>query len=184
MWLIAGLGNPGPQYAQTRHNAGFMVIDRLAARWSVSVTSRGFHSLTASTRVGEEQVLLLKPQTFMNESGLAVGEAMRWYRLDPECLIVVYDDMDLPPGKVRLRYKGSSGGHNGMKSILQHLGTETFGRVRIGIGRPMEGRSVIDHVLSPFSPDELSTLHPALDRAVELIEIAVQEGFEKAISKA
>jgi len=184
MWLVAGLGNPGPRYEQTRHNAGFMVIDRLAARWNLNVASRGFHSLFVNGRVDDQQVLLLKPQTFMNESGVAVGEAVRWFHLDLERLIIVYDDMDLSPGKIRLRYKGSSGGHNGIKSILQHLGTETFGRVRIGIGRPQEGRSTIDHVLSPFSSDELTIVHPAMDRAVELIEIAVREGFERAISKA
>ncbi|MDI3256763.1 MAG: aminoacyl-tRNA hydrolase [Kyrpidia sp.] len=184
MWLIAGLGNPGPAYARTRHNAGFMVVECLARRWGVSLSNRLFHSLVGVGRLNGETAVLLEPQTFMNESGRAVREALDGYGLDAARLIVVYDDLDLPLGKVRLRAKGSSGGHNGVKSILLHLGVETFGRVRIGIGRPAAGRDVISHVLSPFSPDEAAEIEAAVERAADLIEIAVRQGFQTAVSKA
>lgn len=184
MWVIVGLGNPGPAYDQTRHNVGFMVVERLARRWDLAFSGRRFESRVADGRVGDERVVLLQPHTFMNESGRAVRAALDWFKLSPERLIVVYDDLDLPLGKVRLRAKGSSGGHNGVKSVLAHVGTESFGRVKIGIGRPPEGQDVVGYVLSRFSPEERPVVEGSCDRAADLIEIAVREGFARAISKA
>ncbi|MBX6395073.1 MAG: aminoacyl-tRNA hydrolase [Alicyclobacillaceae bacterium] len=183
MWIIAGLGNPGPAYEWTRHNIGFMVVERLVRRWNLHLSEKRFHSLVATGWAGRDKIVLLQPQTYMNESGRAIREALDWYKQTGDSLIVVYDDLDLPLGKVRLRAKGSSGGHNGIKSILQHLGSDRFGRVKIGIGRPSPGRSVVEHVLSPFLAEERPVVEEALEKAADLIEIAVREGFERAISK-
>ena len=142
MKIIAGLGNPGAEYAKTKHNVGFMFIDALADALGLSASDwkDKFEAKVADARIGAQKVVLVKPQTYMNESGRAVGPLMNWYKLAPEDLIVVHDDMDIPAGTIRIRKKGSAGGHNGIKSILAHVGDEHFARVRIGIGRPLPGR--------------------------------------------
>lgn len=180
-WLIVGLGNPGPAYARTRHNVGFMVADGLAGRLGWRWREGRCHGLVAGGRVGDREVLLLKPLTFMNRSGLAVAAAARAYGLAPAAIVVVHDDLDLPPGKLRLRPGGGSGGHRGVTSVIQSLGDEGFGRVRVGIGRPAPGEEAADYVLQPFTPAEQEVLAPALETACEAIMRVVAEGLEAAM---
>ncbi|MBQ8699557.1 MAG: aminoacyl-tRNA hydrolase, partial [Schwartzia sp.] len=164
MKMFAGLGNPGTEYAATRHNVGFMLADALAAQWDATPWRTKPDSLIAEARLGAEKILLVKPLTYMNESGRAVGSLLSWYKLEPSELIVAHDDMDLPVGTIRLRKKGSAGGHNGMKSILYHVQDENFPRVRIGVGHPVHGREqVIRHVLSPFSAEDAQKIREAID---------------------
>lgn len=181
--IVAGLGNPGPRYAATRHNIGFVVVDALGEKMGLKVEKSGFQALYAEGKLGSERVVLLKPQTYMNLSGEAVGAALRWYKGTPADLMVVYDDLDLPPGKIRLRLEGSSGGHNGMKSIIQHLGTQEFPRIRLGVGRPAPGWEVPDWVLSPFCEEERPLMADAVARAVDAIEVAVRLGFAAAMNR-
>jgi PTH1 family peptidyl-tRNA hydrolase len=182
--LIVGLGNPGAKYASQRHNVGFMAIDRLAARYGVAVDRPRNNALVGEGEVAGRRALLVKPQTFMNVSGEAVGPLLKRNGAPPADLLVVYDDLDLPLGKLRLREKGSAGGHNGMKSIIQAIGSDAFPRVRIGIGRPeAEGRTAIEHVLGRFLPDEQDTLDSVLDRAVQAIECFLEEGIQPAMNR-
>ncbi|GEO26345.1 peptidyl-tRNA hydrolase [Alicyclobacillus acidoterrestris] len=184
MKVIVGLGNPGPKYEQTRHNVGFWAIDRLAAKLSVAVTKAKFQALIGETRIGAETVLLMKPQTFMNLSGQAVSEVVNYYRLQPETdIVVIYDDMDFAPGQLKLRMRGSSGGHNGIKSIVAHLHTEAFCRMRIGIGRPAPGTDVIGHVLGVFSQADKERVEKAADAASEAALYSIEHGFERAMNE-
>ncbi|MBX6352666.1 MAG: aminoacyl-tRNA hydrolase [Thermoflavifilum sp.] len=185
MKLIVGLGNPGAQYAATRHNIGFWAVDAIARRLGVAVDRDKFRAHVGQARVGTGTVWLMKPQTFMNLSGEAVREFLASYReVDPATdLIVIYDDMDFPLGTVRLRVKGSAGGHNGMKSVISCVGTEAFPRVRIGIGRPQPGMDVIRHVLSPFDPAEQQTARDAAERAAEAVLYALDHGFDAAMNR-
>jgi len=182
MKLIVGLGNPGPEYARTRHNAGFMVVDRLAARHALGGDKAKFHGLTLDGRVAGDKCLLLKPMTYMNKSGLSVGEAVTFFKLDPEAdVLVLVDDIALPTGSIRLRASGGAGGHNGLKDIQRVLGGNTYPRLRIGIDAP--GRiPQIDYVLGKFSDDQTAALLPALDRACDAIECWISQGIEKAMS--
>ncbi|GGJ08844.1 peptidyl-tRNA hydrolase [Alicyclobacillus cellulosilyticus] len=185
MKVIVGLGNPGPEYAQTRHNVGFWVVDRLADRWQAGAGKEKWRAWVAEVRCGAEKVLLVKPLTYMNQSGESVRAVINFYRdLDiTRDLIVVYDDMDFAPGEIRLRQKGSAGGHNGMKSVIAHLGSEVFPRVRVGIGRPGPGADVVSYVLSPFPPQERLRVEAAAERAANAIEFAVQHTFELAMNR-
>ncbi len=183
MWLLVGLGNPGAQYAQTRHNAGFMLIDRLSAAWNVDVTSTKFKAMTGDTNHNGQKITLMKPQTYMNLSGESVRAWMDFYKATPQQIIVIYDDMDLMQGSIRLREKGSSGGHNGIKSIIAHSGTEAFPRIKVGISRPSDGMAIVDYVLSSFSKSEREVLNLALDRTILAIETILADGFHKAIPK-
>lgn len=151
--MIVGLGNPGREYEKSKHNTGFRVIDELASVLGVTSWQNRMDALVAQAVVEGEKIILVKPQTYMNNSGLSVGPLMRWYKLDEEDVYVIYDDMDLPVGRLRIRKNGSAGGHNGIKSLLAN-GCQNFIRFRVGIGRPLPHRDVIDHVLTPF-PDEL-----------------------------
>ena len=162
MLLIAGLGNPGPKYENNRHNVGFMAVDAIARRHSFSPWSKKFQGLVADGRIGGERVLLLKPQTFMNLSGQSVGEALRFHKIDPSGLIVLYDELDLAPAKVRVKVGGGAGGHNGIRSIDGHCGKE-YRRVRIGIGHPGIKEMVTHHVLGDFSKSDNEWLEPLLD---------------------
>lgn len=148
--MIVGLGNPGEKYHETKHNIGFMVLDRWAKQENVTFNKSKHQGLYAEIFVGGEKVILVKPQTFMNLSGQCVKPLMDYFKIAIEDVVIIYDDMDLPIGKIRLRQKGSAGGHNGVKSIIQHFGTQTFNRVKIGVGRPFEFETVIQHVLSKF----------------------------------
>jgi PTH1 family peptidyl-tRNA hydrolase len=181
--LIIGLGNPEKKYDKTRHNIGFEAIDRLAARWQWSwKENKRFQALIAEgISPQSHRICLLKPLTYMNRSGQAARAAIDWYKFNPEATLVIYDDMDLPLGRIRLRLSGSSGGHNGMKSLIAHLGTQNFPRLRIGIGKAHQ-KDTIAHVLGQFAPDE----HPLVDRACDLslkaIECSLKGGIEKAMS--
>lgn len=178
MKLVIGLGNPGKEYERTRHNIGYRVVDKLAAQQGWKWNERRSHAVLASGNLGLEKVTLAKPITYMNLSGEAVGELMRWYKLQPEDVLVVYDELDLPVGKVRLRSSGSAAGHNGMKSIIRHLHTDSFPRLRVGVGHPTNSRiEGKDHVLSVPPTDESMLIETAEDRAVEAIRLAITQGI-------
>ena len=181
MTVIAGLGNPGPDYSWTRHNAGFMVLDRLAASVGIPVVQKKFASFCGEGNWAGKRILLLKPQTFMNVSGRAVAEAVRFHKLTPAGLVVVHDDLDIPFGQVKLKPGGGHGGHNGLRSIMAEIGTGDFLRVRVGIGRPVKGDSV-GYVLGKFRQEEMSDLAAVLDGAVDLLELLLREGAPKAMS--
>ena len=167
MKCIVGLGNPGKQYEQTRHNIGFEVIDTLANQFSIPLNQSKFKGLYGIGFFNGEKVLLLKPLTYMNLSGESIRAVMDYYQIELEDLVVIYDDLDLPVGKIRLRQKGSPGGHNGIKSTLAHLGTQEFNRIRIGIDRPQAGMSVPDYVLGRFRPDEKPLTEEAVKRSAD-----------------
>jgi peptidyl-tRNA hydrolase, PTH1 family len=177
--LVAGLGNPGREYARTRHNVGFMVCDELTRRHGTSVRSK-FSGELADARIDGAHVALLKPQTFMNESGRSVGAALRFFKVPPQQLLVLHDEVDLDPGRLQVRLGGGLAGHNGLRSIAQHLGTQEFSRLRIGVGRPERGdpRPVADFVLSPF--DELVDVDALVARAADAVETIARDGLEEA----
>lgn len=184
MKLIAGLGNPGREYAATRHNIGFMVIDRLARKLGVAVEKKKFKALYGQGQIGPEKVLLAKPQTYMNLSGEAVSALLRWHKLGPSDLIVVFDDMDLPPGKLRIRQEGGAGGHKGMESIIWSLGTEAFPRLRIGVGKPENPNfDGAGYVLSRLAEDDVKIFTEAVDLAAEAVQCIVSEGLERAMNE-
>jgi PTH1 family peptidyl-tRNA hydrolase len=183
-WLVVFLGNPGLKYEGTRHNAGFMTADALAASKGVSINRSRFKALTATVDIGGQSVMLMKPQTFMNLSGEAVIQAVRFYKLKPENVIVVSDEMSLPIGKLRIRTKGSAGGHNGLKNIIAHLGTDAFPRIRLGVGAPPHpDYDVADWVLSAFRGRDAEEMAEAAKRAAEAIECFVIHGPERAMNR-
>lgn len=167
MKLIVGLGNPGKQYEKTRHNAGFIVIDKVAEKLNIELDMAKFKGLCGTGLVGGEKVILLKPLTYMNLSGESIRAIMDFYQIDVEDLVVIYDDLDLPVGRIRLRQRGSAGGHNGIKSTIAHLGTQEFNRVRVGISRPTNGMTVTDYVLGRFSAEEQELIQEAAERSAE-----------------
>jgi PTH1 family peptidyl-tRNA hydrolase len=177
--LVAGLGNPGREYADTRHNIGFMVADELARRHGGSWRGK-FSGELAELRLDGFRLALLKPQTYMNESGRAVGAAVRFFKVDPEAVVVVHDEVDLEPGRMQARLGGGLAGHNGLRSVAHHLGTGDFARLRIGVGRPERGdpRPVADFVLSPFGPDV--DVDALVARAADAVEAIAREGVEEA----
>lgn len=182
--LLVGLGNPEPKYDRTRHNIGFDAIDELARVWGISLTvNKRFNALIGEGRSPYGKIRLMKPLTYMNRSGQAIRAAIDWYKLPPESVLPIYDDMDLPLGRLRLRLSGSAGGHNGIKSTIAHLGTQEFPRLRLGIGRPTSavGES-ISHVLGKFSPDEQPVVQRVLRLSVEAIELSLRDSVEKAMS--
>ncbi|MCQ2363389.1 MAG: aminoacyl-tRNA hydrolase [Acidaminococcaceae bacterium] len=184
MKLIVGLGNIGKEYSQTRHNVGFMVADKIAGKFCCTFGKEERHALTAEFRLDGEKILILKPTTYMNESGQAVGEYARFYGIAPEDIAVIHDDMDLELGQLRIRKKGSSGGHNGIKSIQSHLGTDAFPRFRIGIGHPQHDREiVIDHVLTKFSPKEKEIMEPAIESMAMAAETWLTEDIDSVMNK-
>lgn len=183
--LIVGLGNPGTKYEQTRHNVGFMAIAKLAKVWQINLSeNRKFQGLFGEGMSPTGKIRLLQPTTYMNNSGQAIRAAIDWYKLPPESVMVVYDDMDLPVGKLRLRLSGSAGGQNGMKSAIAHLGTQTFPRLRIGIGSPKSapGDTAVSHVLGTFAPSEKPIIEEILELTVGAIEVSLKQGVEKAMS--
>ena len=182
-YLIAGLGNPGPEYTANRHNVGFRCVERLAARHDLTFDKRRKRALVALGAVRGQRVILAKPQTFMNESGRAVAPLAHFYRVHLECLLVVYDDLDLPLGTVRLRPEGGSGGHKGMRSIIEHLSTQDFARLRIGIGRPPGRMDPAAYVLQDFLAEEETLLEETLEHAVAAIEAWMTEGIEAAMNR-
>ena len=182
--LIVGLGNPGVEYARTRHNAGFLLVEKLAARWKCEWSSeRKFNARMAKAAPGGRKTLLCQPQTFMNLSGETVGALTEFYQVPLGQVMVAVDDADLPLGGIRLRPGGSSGGHHGLESIEQHLGTREFARLRIGIGRQDEARQITGHVLGRFDATETGLLEKVLDRASGQIDCWLEAGLQKAMSQ-
>jgi len=183
MYLIVGLGNPGPEYEKTRHNLGFMVIGELCRRLRVSQFKSKFHSFIAEEKMGEHRVVLAQPQTFMNNSGLAVRGIGEWFKIDPQKIILIYDDVDLEVGQIRIREKGGPGGHHGMESVINSLGTSSFPRVRIGIGRENLSQDVSDYVLQAIPPSQRAPLEAAVIAAAEAVECIVTEGLMVAMNR-
>ena len=182
-WLVVFLGNPGPQYAWTRHNAGFLTADAAEKRFSVAINRSRFKALTATCRIGDETVLLMKPQTYMNLSGDAVGQAASFYKIPAVHVLVVSDEMSLPIGRIRIRQKGSAGGHNGLKSVIAALGTEAFPRIRLGVGAPPHpDYDTKDWVLSVFRNEDAEAIADAASRAAGAIEAYITLGPEKAMN--
>ncbi|MCW9134253.1 aminoacyl-tRNA hydrolase [Bacillus paramycoides] len=177
MKLIVGLGNPGREYELTRHNIGFMAIDELAKRWNISLNEQKFKGLFGAGFVNGEKVILLKPLTYMNLSGESIRPLMDYYKIDVEDFIVMYDDLDIPVGKLRLRMKGSAGGHNGVKSTISHLGTQEFQRIRMGIDRPKNGMKVVDYVLGRFTSEETSGVNQSIEKAADACEEWLNKPF-------
>ena len=183
MKIVAGLGNPGADYAGTRHNMGFSVIYRLADKYNVSVDRGECKALTGRCVIGGEKTILVMPQTYMNLSGESIGQILRYYKCEPEDLIVVYDDIYLDVGGIRLRAKGSAGGHNGMKNIIQHIGTDEFDRVRVGVGKKPDRMDLADYVLSRFSEDMLESVRESVDRAASAVEEIITNAMQTAMNK-
>lgn len=180
--MIVGLGNPGKEYEQTKHNAGFMVIDALAARMDNTRWKCEMEALVATITYGGEKVLLVKPQTYMNDSGRAVGALLHWYKIETDHIYVVYDDMDLPIGSLRIRKNGSAGGHNGIKSILEQ-GCHDFIRFRLGIGRPLPHWTVVNHVLSPFPSATNMVFKDGVSYAADAVLGCLELGIDKGMNR-
>lgn len=183
-WLLVCLGNPGDPYENTRHNVGFQVADEIAARKDVPVQRLKFRALTNTVELGGAKVLLMKPVTYMNLSGEAAREAAAFYKVPPERVLVVSDDVALPPGRLRIRKGGSAGGHNGLKNLIQHLGTDQFPRVRVGVGeKPHPDYDMADWVLGRFSKEDRKAIDAAIDRALDAMECLFTQGIDKAMSR-
>ena len=181
-FLIIGLGNPGRQYRGNRHNVGFMVVDRLAGDNGIQSSKVQNKAIVGDGRVAGQRVILAKPQTYMNNSGDAVGPLANFYKMPPENIFVVYDEMDIPLGTIRLREKGGAGGHNGMKSIIQHIGQD-FPRMRLGVGRPPGRMEPPAYLLQDFSSEQLPIVSEMIDEAIRAIETYLQEGIQMAMSR-
>lgn len=182
MYIIVGLGNPGRKYENTRHNMGFLTIDRLADKLSIRVSKIKFKALIGEGKIGDHKVILMKPQTYMNLSGESVREIMQFYKIPVENLIVVYDDFDIAVGTIRIRKFGSAGTHNGMKSVIYQLQSDRFPRIRIGIGTEDKG-DLIDFVIGGVSKDEAALLREAIDQAVEALQAIVTDGIDLAMNR-
>ena len=185
-WLIVCLGNPGAKYANTRHNAGFMAADVLERKYNVKINKIKFKALTAVADIGGQAALLMKPQTYMNLSGEAVGEAARFYKIEPDHIIVISDEMSLAAGKMRIRRKGAAGGHNGLKNIIAHLGTDAFPRIRIGVGAPAPGddhEEVIDWVIGSVPKAELKLIEETAAKAAEACACYITNGPDQAMNR-
>jgi PTH1 family peptidyl-tRNA hydrolase len=184
VWLIIGLGNPGEEYAKTRHNLGFQCLNELARRHNLSFGDKIAKSRVANGQIGGQRVALAKPFTYMNLIGQAVVGLCQWYKIAPEQqLLVIYDDLDLPFGVLRLRERGSAGTHNGMKSVITQLGTQVFPRIRVGIGQGPPGRDAANYVLGRFTRDEEAALPEVHARVADAIETVVREGFQAAMNR-
>ncbi len=183
-YLIVGLGNPESKYLHTRHNAGFLAIDRIGEKSGIAVDRMKYKALSGVGQIGGKRVLLLKPQTYMNNSGEAVQEAMSFYKIPAEKVLVIFDDVSLDVGKMRIRRKGSDGGHNGIKSIIQLCGSENFPRIKIGVGKkPHPGYDLADWVLSRFTEDERKALSPVFDQSWESVKLFLDGQLDKAMNQ-
>lgn len=182
MYCIAGLGNPEKKYENTRHNIGFDVIDAIAEKYSIAVREKGFKALYGKGVIEGQRVILVKPQTYMNLSGESVREVMDYYRIAPENLVVISDDVALAVGGIRIRKKGSAGGHNGLKNIILHLGTEEFNRIRMGVGEKPKGWDLADYVLGHFPKEERETLDHSVEDAVSAVRVLLTEGADRAMN--
>jgi len=183
-WIIVGLGNPGPAYTNTRHNVGFVAIDRLAEKLGVKIDRVKYSAYTATAAIGGKTVLLMKPTTFMNLSGQAVRQAARFYAIEPEKVLVIFDDVSLAPGRIRVRADGSAGGHNGIKSIISELGSQAFPRVKIGVGeRPHPDYDLADWVLGKFSQEDRKKIDTAVANACGAVEALIEKGVTEAANR-
>ncbi|SDK60286.1 aminoacyl-tRNA hydrolase [Sediminibacillus albus] len=183
MKCIVGLGNPGKKFEQTRHNIGFMIIDELAARYQLKLKKKKFNGLYAMETIYGEKVLLLEPQTYMNLSGESLRPLIDYYGIDISDTVVIYDELDLPLGKIRLREKGGHGGHNGIRSIIDHLGTKEFKRIRVGIGRPSIPQPVPDYVLGTFNKEEQQEANAVIQKAADACEAWMQKPFLEVMNE-
>ena len=183
MYLIIGLGNPGKEYEHTRHNAGFDAIDLLADKYNISVNTKKFQALIGDGIIENKRVMLVKPQTFMNLSGNSIREIVNFYHLSNEEILVIYDDISLNVGDIRLRNKGSAGGHNGIKSIISNIGTEVFDRIKIGVGEKREKQDLADHVLSKMGKSDREEFDEALKKVILAIEDLLKEGMSYSMNK-
>ena len=183
MYLIIGLGNPAEEYSKTRHNMGFNTINKIAEQYSIKINKKKFQGLYEITTIEDKKVILVKPQTYMNLSGNCVKEIADFYKVSPEKILVIYDDMDIEPGKIKIRKKGSSGGHNGMKSIIQMIGTEEFPRIRIGIGRPKHNGDEINYVIGAIPEEETSKLNEGVEKAKDAVIEILKNGIDSAMNK-
>lgn len=183
VWIIVGLGNVGPEYDGTRHNCGFMAIDLLAERYGIAVTKRKLKGSLGEGKIAGQGVILVKPGTYMNLSGECVQAVMNWYKQDASHLIVLYDDIDISPGQLRVRAKGSAGSHNGMKSVLLYTENDSFARVRIGIGKNPPRMDLANYVLGHFTKEEQPIIRGAVEKAADAVVCILQEGCEKAMSR-
>lgn len=183
-YIVVGLGNPDTKYLNTRHNAGFMAIDMISKEYNVQVNRIKFKSLCGNAIIGDKNCLLMKPTTYMNNSGQAVQEAMNFYKVPIENVIVIYDDISLEPSKLRIRRKGSDGGHNGIKSIIYLTGADTFPRIKLGVGKkPHPDYNLADWVLSNFNPNELELMKTSCSNAVKCVELIIQNKIDEAMNK-
>ena len=183
-WLVVGLGNPGPKYEWTRHNMGFLVIDELAEREKIPVQKLKYRALTNTALIGGRSVLLMKPTTYMNLSGESVGEAARFYKIPPERVLVISDDVALPQGKLRVRRSGSAGGHNGLKNIISHLGSDQFPRIKVGVGgKPHPDHDMADWVLCKFTGQDRKVMEEAIARAADAVTLFLEQGPDQAMAK-
>lgn len=183
MYIIAGLGNPTTQYDHTRHNIGFDTITYLADRYHITLNTKKFQAICGTGVIEGQKVLLLKPQTYMNLSGNSIGEAVNFYKLDPATeVIVIYDDIALEPGYIRVRKKGSAGGHNGIKDIIAHLGTQEFQRIRVGVGEKPKDYDLAAYVLGHFAPEDRKKVEEAIAQAADAVELMVQDRADEAMN--
>lgn len=183
-WLVVGLGNPGPKYEWTRHNIGFLVLDELAQRERIPIQRLKFKALTNTATIGGQSVLLMKPTTYMNLSGEAVGEAARFYKLPPERVLVISDDVALPPGKLRIRRSGSAGGHNGLKNIIAHLGSDQFPRVKVGVGdKAHPEQDMADWVLGVITGPDRTAMETAIKQAADAVTLLLEQGTDQAMAR-
>ncbi len=183
MYMLVGLGNPGIKYAPTRHNFGFKAVERVASAYKIAMTGSKFSAIYGEGSFQGEKILLLKPLTFMNESGQAVIAWMKYYQVPPTNLLIFYDDIDLPVGRIRIRPQGSAGGHNGIKSLIAHLHSEEFTRVRLGVGPQPPGMDSAEHVLKPFMPQEWEIVDRVLAEMPDLAETWMREGYQVAMNR-
>ena len=183
MYLIIGLGNPEEEYSKTRHNMGFNAINKIAEKYDIQVNKNKFQGLYESALIEGQKVILIKPQTYMNLSGNCVKEFVDFYKVEKENILVIYDDMDIEPGTVKIRKKGSAGGHNGMKSIIQMIGTEEFPRIRIGIGRPEHKGDDINYVIGNIPDEDITKLEEGTEKAKDIVIEILKNGIDKAMNK-
>lgn len=182
MKLIIGLGNPGKEYVGTRHNVGFQAIDTIGEAYNISVNKSKFRAFFGEGMIGDSKVILIKPQTYMNLSGESIKPFISWYKVDPKDVLIIYDDVSLAPGILRIREKGSAGGHNGIKSIIQHLGMDEFQRIKIGIGEKPQNWDLADYVLSRFTNPEMKMIDKAIKDAADATQMIIEKGIQKAMN--
>lgn len=183
MYIIIGLGNPGKQYENTRHNAGFDAVDKMAEKFNIKIDKIKHKALIGEGRIGNEKIILAKPQTYMNLSGESVLSLLNFYKIDKENLIIVYDDIDLDIGRLRIRKKGSAGSHNGMRSIIKCIGTQEFPRIRIGVSKPEPGRDLANFVLSKIPKEKKEDMDFGIEKAVKTVEAIIEGGIDLAMNK-